>query len=439
MATLPECVTPPTTVCLLVLWCRRRVKSSRRQLQLQQFAEQQQQLAAERTAKWGQGLLQRLRQGLGFHRPWQSTVGSSSSSSSEPSAAAADSGSSAGDAATMQGPQHQQLPLQQQQQKPGGLNLLLHGLWPAGASTTAAAAAGSSPAAGGQGLLPAPPMSQPGSTPGQPVTSHEEPKRPSGADWGVTDAALSLRSLLGSSLGGLGSSSSGPTSTATAPAAAPGADAAARPLDVPSSSSSKGSKGQLSAQQQQLRNILSTVVPFDAVSLTGSNPGLTWSAQQGLGVLKEAAGRLYNELAVGSFSGGLKVEIQGRLKSLRSVHNKMERKSCSVEVRMRVVGAGAATAVLPVLLRGGRGGLFTRSQELLFWPRAQLQRLLLPPCSAAYASRETKSTRSQRLVLRATRRKRTSCTHRLCPHVPCACVCLRVPAPLMLVCDTGGL
>jgi hypothetical protein len=141
----------------------------------------------------------------------------------------------------------------------------------------------------------------------------------------VTDAALSLRSLLGTSLGSFSSSSS---SSGAALAAA------ADPLAAPdaASSSKKSSKGQLSAQQQQLRNILSTVVPFDAVSLTSSNPGLTWSAQQGLSVLKEAAGRMYTELAVGSFSGGLKVEIQGRLKSLSSVHNKMERKRCSVEV-----------------------------------------------------------------------------------------------------------
>jgi hypothetical protein len=339
-ACLTECLRSPLCACVFILR-RRRVKSSRRQLQLQQFAEQQQQLAAERTAKWGHGLLQRLRQGLGFQRPWQSTGRSSSSGSSGTSAAAGD-GSSTGSAATVQGPQQEQ-----QQQKPGGLNLLLHGLWPAGASTTAAAAAGGPPAAGGQGLLPAPPMSQPDVTPGHPVSSHEEPKRPSGADWGVTDAALSLASLLGSSLGGLTSSSS--SSGLASTAAAPGADASAKPLDSAPSKSSR--KGQLSAQQQQLRNILSTVVPFDAVSLTGSNPGLTWSAQQGLGVLKEAAGRLYNELAVGSFSGGLKVEIQGRLKSLRSVHNKMERKACSVEVRAQAGGKSSGRGTSACVLR----------------------------------------------------------------------------------------
>lgn len=305
--------------------CRRRVKSTRRQLQLQQFADQQQQLAAERAAKWGRGLIRRLQQRLSLKGPWQPNSSSSSSESpgsSDASAAAigASSNSSSADAgSTIKGPQPQH-------QRTGGLNLLLHGLWSSGSSATAAAG-GASAAAGGQGLLPAPPMSQADITVEQAVTSHEEPKRPSGADWGVTDAALSLRSLLGSSLGSLGSSS-----ISSGMAVAPAADAA-KPADPSANSSSdKPSKGQLSAQQQQLRNILSTVVPFDAVSLTSSNPGLTWSAQQGLSVLKEAASRLYNELAVGSFSGGLKVEIQGRLKSLRSVHNKMERKNCSVEV-----------------------------------------------------------------------------------------------------------
>eukprot|EP00775_Hariotina_reticulata_P012549 gene12547-12682_t len=87
---------------------------------------------------------------------------------------------------------------------------------------------------------------------------------------------------------------------------------------------------ELTPQQQQLRNVLSTVVPFDAVDLKGSQ-GLTWSAKQGLKVLEEAAERLYNELAVGSFSSGLDVDIQGRLKSVRSIHNKITRKACSLE------------------------------------------------------------------------------------------------------------
>jgi hypothetical protein len=339
-------------LCCAVLCCavlhRRRVKSSRRQLQLRQFAEQQQELAAERAAKWGQGLLMRLHQQLGLKLGGSPPKrGPSSSRSRRVGDAASLTGASsqgrpaADSSTTSSNAESQQQPQQQQQQQSMGLNLLLQGLWPSGPSAAATAV----PGAASHGLLPAPSLeSRDDITPGDVITSHEEPTRPSGAEWGVTDAALSLRSLLGANLNLIPqnhSSSSSSSSSGVGPAAAAtAADAAIADVSIViSSSSSKSSKGQLSAQQQQLRNILSTVVPFDGVSLTGSNPGLTWSAQQGLSVLKEAASRLFNELAVGSFSGGLKVEIQGRLKSLRSVHTKMERKQCSVEVRGSCQGA----------------------------------------------------------------------------------------------------
>ena len=57
------------------------------------------------------------------------------------------------------------------------------------------------------------------------------------------------------------------------------------------------------------------------------------SAQRGLALLDDAAGQLYTELSVGSFGSGLDVVIQGRLKSLYSVHHKMMRKGCGLEVR----------------------------------------------------------------------------------------------------------
>lgn len=97
----------------------------------------------------------------------------------------------------------------------------------------------------------------------------------------------------------------------------------------------------LTAQQRQLRNILSTVVPFDAVSFKSASD-LSWSAQRGLALLDTAAGQLYNELSVGSFGSGLDVVIQGRLKSLYSVHRKMMRKGCSLEVRARASWAEGA-------------------------------------------------------------------------------------------------
>ena len=86
----------------------------------------------------------------------------------------------------------------------------------------------------------------------------------------------------------------------------------------------------LTAQQQQLRAILSTVVPFDAVGFK-SAADLSWSAQRGLALLDAAASQLYTELSVGSFGSGLGVVIQGRLKSLHSVHRKMQRKRCALE------------------------------------------------------------------------------------------------------------
>ncbi|KAF8062916.1 relA [Scenedesmus sp. PABB004] len=183
--------------------------------------------------------------------------------------------------------QQQQLLQQQPQQQAAGLNLLSRA-WQSAAAP----------------LLPAPP--EPDGT---------DPQRPGGGEWGVTDAALSLRALLGAG---------------RAPGAADGGVAAAAAGGAQPAPAPPGGAAALTAQQQQLRAVLSTVVPFDAVSLRGSR-GLTWSARQGLSVLEEAAGRLYTELAVGSFSCGLGVEIQGRLKSLRSVNAKMERKACSVE------------------------------------------------------------------------------------------------------------
>lgn len=63
-----------------------------------------------------------------------------------------------------------------------------------------------------------------------------------------------------------------------------------------------------------------------------ANQTLSCLRRRGLKVLDEAASRLYTELSVGSFGSGLDVTIQGRLKSLRSVHKKMLRKGCTLEV-----------------------------------------------------------------------------------------------------------
>jgi hypothetical protein len=166
---------------------------------------------------------------------------------------------------------------QQQQQRSAGLDLLSR-VWQQSSAATP--------------LLPAPPDLE---------GDVEEPQRAAGGDWGVTDAALSLRTLLASSRWAAGLQQP-PQQDVAAGAAATAADA------VQQQQPKQKQKGpqQLTAQQQQLLSVLSTVVAFDAVSLKG-NRGLTWSAQQGLRVLEEAASRLYMELAVGSFSCGLQV------------------------------------------------------------------------------------------------------------------------------------
>jgi hypothetical protein len=112
-----------------------------------------------------------------------------------------------------------------------------------------------------------------------------------------------------------------------------GSAAAAAPFsfDWTRSPSPAAAASLLTPQQLQLQNLLSTVVPFDAVSFKSASD-LSWSAQRGLALLDEAAGQLYTELSVGSFGSGLDVVIQGRLKSLYSVHNKMLRKGCGLEV-----------------------------------------------------------------------------------------------------------
>jgi hypothetical protein len=86
----------------------------------------------------------------------------------------------------------------------------------------------------------------------------------------------------------------------------------------------------LTPEQQQLKQILATVVPFDAVGFKAPKD-LSYSARRGLEVLDQCANELYTELTVASFLAGLDVTIQGRLKSLYSVHKKMQRKGCSLD------------------------------------------------------------------------------------------------------------
>ena len=47
--------------------------------------------------------------------------------------------------------------------------------------------------------------------------------------------------------------------------------------------------------------------------------------------MDDCAGILYNEMSVRGTNSGLAVVMEGRLKSLHSVHRKMVRKNCPVE------------------------------------------------------------------------------------------------------------
>jgi hypothetical protein len=269
---------------------RRKVRSSPRQQQLRALAQQQQELAAARAWAWeenvGQGLrdlrslLAFVRRPLLMKRPAAavSVLGSTAEDGSRPDRQQQQQqqdGDAAGVAQTSSGSLYPAVQQQQQQQRSAGLDLLSR-VWQQNSAATP--------------LLPAPPEGD-----------VEEPQRAAGGDWGVTDAALSLRTLLGSSRWAAGLQPSPQPQQQDLTAGVAAADA---PLQQPKAKQ-KGQQ-QLTAQQQQLLSVLSTVVAFDAVSLKG-NRGLTWSAQQGLRVLEEAASRLYMELAVGSFSCGLQV------------------------------------------------------------------------------------------------------------------------------------
>jgi hypothetical protein len=265
---------------------RRRVRSSPRQQQLRALAQQQQELAAARAWAWeenvGQGLRD-LRSLLAFVRRPLLLKAPAAEAAATVSGSAAEDGSRPeqqqqqdGDAASVGSASSGSTlypAVQQQQQRSTGLDLLSR-VWQQNSAATP--------------LLPAPPEGD-----------VEEPQRAAGGDWGVTDAALSLRTLLGSSRWAAGLQQPPQQDTTAGPAAA---------ASAPQQQQQQKQKGpqQLTAQQQQLLSVLSTVVAFDAVSLKG-NRGLTWSAQQGLRVLEEAASRLYMELAVGSFSCGLQV------------------------------------------------------------------------------------------------------------------------------------
>jgi len=159
---------------------------------------------------------------------------------------------------------------------------------------------------------------------------------------GVTDAATSLQYILGTSP---------PAPLASSPSALhPNAASAPRPLGGAPEPPPPPPPFNPTLQQRRLRRVLATVVPFDAVFIAGS-PSQQRGDCRGLEVLDGAASRLYTELQLGSFGGGLQVSVQGRLKSLLSVQRKMRRKGCS----LREVYDARALRVIVDDERGRRG------------------------------------------------------------------------------------
>lgn len=94
---------------------------------------------------------------------------------------------------------------------------------------------------------------------------------------------------------------------------------------------SSASPAQMSEEQAEAKALLATVLPFPATRFSSGADGSLAGAggagpDRGLGVLVAAARQLNRELALGGHVLGVPVTVQGRLKSLYSIHRKMRRK-----------------------------------------------------------------------------------------------------------------
>lgn len=162
---------------------------------------------------------------------------------------------------------------------------------------------------------------------------------PTRATWGAALATVSNNSASGSAVAVLEPPSTlphsavvesqgvTPTITASREHAFPQDAVLLEPLSQAPSSAPVPPKRSFTptVQQEQLRSILQTVVPFTAVSFQSSR-GVAKSAREGLQILDQCADQLYHEFTLGSYTAGLHIHIEGRLKSLHSVHKKMQRK-----------------------------------------------------------------------------------------------------------------
>jgi (p)ppGpp synthase/HD superfamily hydrolase len=82
----------------------------------------------------------------------------------------------------------------------------------------------------------------------------------------------------------------------------------------------------LSQDQIEIRNLIQTVLPFDASTFNMNKIRMTPSARRGLEVLQRCAKVLLQELVTEGVATDLEITVQGRVKSLYSSFKKMARK-----------------------------------------------------------------------------------------------------------------
>ncbi|GAB4816393.1 hypothetical protein N2152v2_003439 [Parachlorella kessleri] len=95
-------------------------------------------------------------------------------------------------------------------------------------------------------------------------------------------------------------------------------------------SSDDGRTSLLSPQQQQMKELLESVLPFHASTFNMSKWKRAANARRGLEVLQQCAMLLMREVNMEALAPGLEVSVQGRVKSLYSIFKKMARKGVPV-------------------------------------------------------------------------------------------------------------
>ncbi|PRW20358.1 GTP diphosphokinase chloroplastic isoform X1 isoform A [Chlorella sorokiniana] len=82
----------------------------------------------------------------------------------------------------------------------------------------------------------------------------------------------------------------------------------------------------LTPEQQEMKQLIDTVLPFDATTFNIAKLRSGAAGRRGLEVLQACAQLLMREIGTESLASGLEVTVQGRLKSLYSTFKKMARK-----------------------------------------------------------------------------------------------------------------